>query len=419
MANAIVTPTMITTEALRVIHNESAIVKRMSRTYEGMFAKKGMKAGATINIRKPPQFTIRSGPVANIQDVTETTIPMTIQPEFGIDFAFSDYDLTLSIDDFSKRYIRPAAKRLATELDRRAVTAMTAATYNAVGTPGTPPASQQATQLLFLQAGQRLTDNGAPMQDRMMALTTSGMTNSVSYLNAGFNSQRKIGDQYETGLLASNTLGFDFYQSPNLQVQATGPLGGTPLVNGANQGLVNAGSTDNPSSNTTSLVTDGWTAAAAARVVAGDVFTIANMFSVNPETKQSTGILQQLVVQANASSDGAGNATITVAPAIIAGGAFQTVTARPADNAALTFLGAANAANPVSLAFVEDAFAIATVDMDLPKGMDMAEQINVDGINLRFVRGFDITNNRRISRFDIMAGYAAVRPEWATRVYAG
>ncbi len=419
MANALITSTMITTEALRVIHNESAIVKKMSRQYEGMFAKRGMKAGQTIYVRRPPQFTVRSGPVANIQDVTESSVPLTIQPEFGIDFAFSDFDLQLSIDDFSKRYIQPAAKRLATELDRRAVIAMTAATYNSVGTPGTPPASQQAVQQVILQAGQRLTDNGAPLQDRNFVLTTSGMVNAVSYLNAGFNSQRKIGDQYETGLLATNTLGFDFYQSPNLQVQTVGPLGGTPLVNGANQGITNSGATDNPYGSTTSLVTDGWTAAAAARVVAGDVLTINGVFAVNPETKQSTGQLQQFVVTANASSDGAGNATITISPAIIAGGAFQNVTARPADNAPINMLGTANTGYPTSLAFVEDAFALATVEMDLPGGMDMAEQTEADGINIRFVRGFDITNNRRISRFDIMAGYAAVRPEWAVRAYMG
>jgi hypothetical protein len=419
VANALITSSVITQETLRVIHNELAIVKRMNRVFEPEFGRKGEKAGATINIRKPVQFTVRSGPVASIQDVNETTVPLTIQPEFGIDFAFSDFDLALSIDEFSKRYITPAAKRLATELDRRAVAAMTQATFNSVGTPGTPPASQQATQLLFLQAGQKLTDMGAAMQDRVLAMSTSGMTNAVSYLNAGFNDQAKIGSQYRRGLLGTDTLGFDIYQSPNVQVQTVGPLGGTPLTNGATQGLVNSGATDNPSASTTSLITDGWTAAAAARVVAGDVFTIANVFAVNPETKQSTGVLQQFVVTANVSSDGSGNATLVISPAIIAGGAYQNVTQRAPDNSALTFLGTASTAYPVSLAFVEDAFSLVTVPMDLPKGMDMADQAEADGINLRFVRGFDITNNRRISRFDIMAGYAATRPEWATRVYAG
>ena len=395
------------------------MVSKVSTKYDDMFGKTGGKVGSTINVRKPPQFTVRSGPVANIQDVTETSVPVTIQPEFGIDFAFSDYDLALSIDQFSQRYIMPAAKRLATELDMRITQAMIAATGNSVGTPGTPPASQQAAQKLFLDAGVVLTNNAADMNDRMMVLTPTAMSNSVSYLNAGFNDQTKIGNQYKTGLLASNTLGWDFYQSQNMPVRTTGVLGGTPVTNGANQGLTNAGATDNPSAQTTSLVTNGWTAAALQRVNAGDVFTIAGVFSVNPETKQTTGTLQQFTATVAGSSDGAGNMTLTIAPAIIAGGAFQNVTTRPATSAALTFLGTASTAYPVSVGFVQDAFTLVTVDMEVPKGMDMADQAEADGISIRFVRGFDITNNRRICRFDILAGYAAVRPEWAVRVYAG
>lgn len=419
MANALITPSMITQEMLRVLHNKSALLGRVNKDYQDMFARNGGKVGTTINIRKPPMFTVRSGPVANIQDVTETSIPLTIQPEFGIDFAFSDFDLALSIDRFSERYIQPAAKRLATELDYRIVQAMYKATGNSVGTPGTVPATQQAAQALFLNAGKVLTDNAADYNDRMMVLSTSAMVNTVSQLNSQFNSQEKIGEQYKSGQMGSNTLGWDFYQSQNMPVQTVGPLGGTPAVNGANQGLINSGSTDNPAGTTTSLVTNGWTAAAAARVAAGDVFTIANVFAVNPETKQSTGSLQQFVATQAASSDGSGNATLVISPAIVAGGAFQNVTARPANGALLTFLGSAGTQYPVSLGFVKDAFTLVTVDMDLPKGMDMANQAEADGVSIRFVRGFDITNNRRISRFDIMAGFAAVRPEWAVRVYAG
>ncbi len=410
---------MITQEMIRILHNKSALIKHVNTDYQSMFAKNGGKVGQTINIRKPPMFTVRSGPVANIQDVTESSIPLTIQPEFGIDFQFSDYDLALSIDQFSKRYIAPAAARLATELDYRIVQAMYKTAGNSVGTPGTVPATQQAAQKLFLDAGVLLTNNAADMNDRMMVMSPSGMSNTVSQLNSGFNSQRKIGDQYESGQMGTNSLGWDFYQSQNMPVATVGPLGGTPVVNGANQGTINAGSTDNPFSSTTSLITNGWTAAAALRLNAGDVFTIAGVFAVNPETKQTTGLLQQFVATTAVSSDAGGNATIPISPAIIAGGAFQNVTVRPAAGAAIVVLGTAGTAYPVSLGFVKDAFTLATVDMELPKGMDMADQAEADGVSIRFVRGFDILNNRRISRFDIMAGFAAVRPEWAVRVYAG
>lgn len=417
MANALLTSSIITQEMVRILHNKSALLKLVNTDYKPMFGKDGEKAGSTVNIRKPPMFTVRSGPVANIQDVTETTVPLTIQPEFGIDFAFSDFDLVLSLDEFSKRYIAPAAKRLATELDRRIVAAMTAATYNAVGTPGSPPASTQAAQALALNAGVILTNNGGDLIDRNMVVSPAAEVNFLQYLNLGFNNQRLIGDQYADGHM-TRALGFNWGFSPNIQSQTVGPLGGTPLVNGANQGIINSGSTDNPTANTTSLVTNGWTAAAAQRLAAGDVFTIAGVFMVNPETKQTTGTLQQFVVTANASSDAGGNLTAIITPAIVAGGAFQNVTIRPASGAAITVLGTANTAYPVSLAFLKDAFTLVTVPMELPKGMDMADRAEADGVSIRFVRGFDITNNRRISRFDIMAGYAAPRPEWAVRVYA-
>jgi hypothetical protein len=120
---------------------------------------------------------------------------------------------------------------------------------------------------------------------------------------------------------------------------------------------------------------------------------------------------------ADVSSDASGNLTAVISPAIIAGGAYQNVTARPASGAAITVLtGAANTLNGQNVLFHKDAFTLVTVDMDLPRGMDMSERMVSDGVSLRFVRGFDITNNKRLCRFDILAGYAALRPEWACRL---
>jgi hypothetical protein len=198
-----------------------------------------------------------------------------------------------------------------------------------------------------------------------------------------------------------------------------GPLGDTPLVNGANQGTINTGSTDNPYAATTSLVTDGWTAAAAQRLAKGDVITIAGVYSVNPETKQSTGVLQNFLVTADTSSDAGGNATIVISPAIIAGGAYQNVTARPADNAAITVVtGTAGSTYSQNLIWHKDAITFVSPKQELPGGMDMAYQASLaddGGVTLRFVRGYDITNNRFISRFDILWGAAVTLPNFIVR----
>ena len=413
MANNVITSSIITNETLRILHNNSAFLGNINTEFEDQFAKKGLKAGSVINVRRPVQLTVRDGAVASIQDVNETTVPITMEQEFGIDWAFSDYDLTLSIDEFTKRYLEPAGKRLAAELDARIATRFYRGVANFSGTAGTTPSTAQSV----LDAAVLLDNNACPRDDnRMLALTPLANAKLVGGMSGLFNDQATQGRQLKTGMMATN-LGLDFIMSQNLPTHTVGGLGGTPLVNGANQGLINSGATDNPYASSTSLVTDGWTAAAANRLKRGDVFTIAGVFSVNPETKQSTGLLQQFVVTADAASDGSGNLTATIYPAIIAGGAYQNVTARPADNAAITVLtGSANTSYGQNILFHRDAFTLVTADMEVPNGMDMAEKAMHEGVALRFVRGFDITNNRRICRFDMLAGYGLLRPEWAVRL---
>lgn len=419
MANSLITSSFITNETLRVIHNNSMFLPHINKQYEEKWAKDGAKAGSTISVRRPVQATVRSGATASFQDVNETSVGLTVQPEFGIDWAFQDFDLTLSVDKFSERYLQPFGKRLATELDSRIAQAMYKKVANFVGTPGTSP----ATQLVALQ-GQAKLDDGACLRDdeRYFALNPLANASMVDGLKATFQSASAIDKQYKSGLMG-DALGLHMYMSQNVPTHTVGPLGGTPVVAGANQGTINSGATDNPYASTTSLATSGWTAAAAARLKAGDIITIAGVNAVNPETKADLGYLRQFVVTADVSSDGAGLATVIISPAIIAAtvsgstSAYQNVTARPANLAAITVVtGAANAVHAQNLIWHKDAFTLATVDMDIPGGMDMADRATYDGVSLRFVRGYDITNNKRLCRFDILAAYDVLRPEFACRV---
>lgn len=421
MPNALQTSTLITNEVLAIAHNNSAFLGRMNTDYDGAWDGK-YAPGATLKARRPVQFTVRSGATANIQDVTESTVDVTVQPELGIDFAVSNYELSTAVRNdgnvdsaFRERYLKPAGLRIAAELDYRIAAAVKNSVYNFVGTPGTGPST-----LADIMAMHTPLDNQACPRDgmRYAGLTPLAHNTVVGGLSGIFNDQKTVGEQYKTGSIKT-ALGFDFVMSQNMPTHTVGPLGGTPLVNGANQGLINSGATDNPYAATTSLVTDGWTAAAAARLNAGDVFTIAGVFSVNPETKQSTGVLQQFVVTANVSSDAGGNATVVIAPAIIAGGAFQNVTARPADNAAITVqTGSASTGYAQNLIWHKNAVTFVSPKQELPGGMDMAYTASMadeGGISLRFVRGFDLVNNRFISRFDILWGVAATKPEWLVR----
>jgi len=347
---------------------------------------------------------------------------VTLQPLLGLDFAVGSTELTTSVGSngsvdkaFKERYLKPAGLKLAALLDYRIGTLMKNSFHQMVGTPGTPP----ATFADLLNAGVPLDRMSVPRDGMRMAAIEPGANASiVAGLSGLFNNKEVLGEQYKTGIIKTGA-GLDLAMSQNVPSHTVGPLGGTPLVNGANQGLINSGATDNPYAATTSLVTDGWTAAAALRLNQGDTFTIAGVFSVNPETKASTGVLQSFLVTANTSSDGSGNATIVISPAIIAGGAYQNVTARPADNAAITVTsGAANTTYTNNLIWHRDAFTFVSPKQELPGGMDMAYQASLadeGGVSLRFVRGFDITSNKFVSRFDILWGGAVTLPNFGVR----
>lgn len=421
MANAFQTAQLITNEVLRIAHNQSAFLGNMNTDYESSWTGK-YAPGSTVYARRPVQFTIRNGAVANLQDITESTVPIVVQPELGIDFQVTDFDLTTavradgSIDKaFRERFLKPAGLRISAEVDFQVATLVKNAVANFVGTPGTGPASYQD----IADAQIPMDDEACPRDGmRYCALSPTANAKVIGGLSGLFNAGPAISANYKTGVL-TDALGLGFTMSQNTPSHTVGPLGGTPLVNGANQGLINVGATDNPYAATTSLITDGWTAAAAARLKKGDVFTLAGVNAVNPETKADTGSLRNFVVTADVSSDGAGNLTAVISPAIIAGGAYQNVTARPADNAALTIkTGTASTTYRQNILWHKDAITFVSPDMELPGGMDMAAKSSLaddGGISLRFVRGFDITNNKRISRFDVLWGGAVTKPEWCVR----
>jgi len=391
---------MITNEALRVLVNNLAFTNRVNRQYSNKFAIEGAKIGTVVNARKPPRYIGRTGTAIGIEDATETQVPVTLTTQFGVDISFSSADLTLSISDFSDRFIKPAIATIANKIDFDGLQ-LYKTVPNSVGTPGTVPNAL----LTYLLAGVKLDDNATPMDgERSVIINPLMQATIVDALKGLFQSSTEIKAQYEKGKMGT-AAGFDWYMDQNVGVATIGPLGGTPLVNGAAQ-------------TGTNLVTDGWTAAAASRLVQGDVFTIAGVFGVNPQNRQSTGALQQFVVTAAVSSDGAGNATIPIFPALTLTGAFQTVTALPADNAAITVVGAASTSSPQGLAFHKDAFTFVSADLQLPRGVDMAARVSdpETGLSIRMVRQYVIATDQFPCRLDILYGWKELRPETACRI---
>lgn len=386
----------ITREALRIFKNDNSIIGAVNRQYDDRFATTGSKNGGTLQIRLPNRYTVGTGRTITPQDTTEQTTALVVATQYHVPMQFYSDELTLSLDDFSTRIIKPATSVLASKVASDVAIACQSAFTNYVGTPGTTPSSF----LTYAQAGERLDWQTAPRDgNRTVVISPTAMSATVDAQKGLFHSGSSIASQYESGVTEAMT-GFNFRMDQSIQTLTAGARNtayvtgaGTPLVSGTNQLLVATG---------------------ANAMVAGDQFTIAGIFEVNPDTKQSTGIPKVFTVAA-AYAGGAG--TITLSQVIWTSGAYQNVSAAITNGLAMTFIGTASTGYPRNLAFHRDSTVLASADLVMPKNMDMAFQARMDGISMRFVRGFDVTNDNFISRLDVLIGIKVVRPEWGVVVY--
>jgi hypothetical protein len=388
MANSLLTPTAVTRKALAILHQKLNFVGSINRQYDDSFAKSGAKIGDSLKIRLPNQYTVRSGATLSAQDTTETSTTLQVATQKGVDLNFTSVDLTLSLDDFAARILEPAMAVLAANVESDAMS-MYKDVYNSIWNGGSA-----ATYNKYLDSRVLLQRGLAPTGDRTANLDPLAMADVVKDTKTLFNDQAQLSKQYKEGYMG-RAAGFDWVENTMWAAHTRGNSNTAYLVNGADQ----AGAT----------LTVDTGANAPAR---GDVFTIAGVFSVHPETKVSTGVLQQFVVGASATTT-----SFPISPAIVATGATQNVSGVPADNAAITFLGTANTAVNTSLVYQKDAFTFATADLVMPQGVDFSAREVYDGISLRIVRQYDIANDKFPCRLDILYGYKPLRPQWAARVH--
>jgi hypothetical protein len=218
-----------------------------------------------------------------------------------------------------------------------------------------------------------------------------------------FNPTDTISKQFKNGMMGTGVLGFEeVNMSQSIKQFTTGSrTNGTTAAAVTTEGATSISLTGLGSTNT---------------VLAGDVFTVAGCFAVNPQTRESTGSLFQFVALANVTASG-GAATVTVAPMYSATQALATVSSLPANSQTVTFIGAASTQYPQNLVYHKDAITFATADLLLPQGVDMASRANHNGISLRVVRQYDINNDRMPCRIDVLYGYGVIRPQMACRLW--
>ena len=398
MSNSILTIDMITRKALEILENNLVITRNVNRQYDDSFASEGAKIGSTLRIRLPDRALVTDGAALQVQDDNEQYTTLTVSSQKHIGVNFTTAELTMQMDDFAERVLKPRISQLASSID-----ADVANSYkyigNSVGTPGTAP----ATSLVLLQAQQKLNEAAASMAPRYATVNPAANAGLVEGMKGFFNPTDTISKQFKNGMMGTGVLGYDeVNMSQSIKQFTTGTRAATGNTTGA--AVTVEGST--------SLTL---TVGSGELLAVGDVFTIADCFAVNPQTRESTGSLFQFVVLA--SSTVTTTATVTVAPIYSATNALATVLTLPATSKAVVFVGAASTSYPQNLIYHKDAITFATADLLLPQGVDMASRQVHNGISLRVIRQYDINNDRMPCRIDVLYGYSVIRPQMAVRMF--
>jgi hypothetical protein len=396
VSNTILTPTAVTREILRILHQKASFLGTINKQYDDSFANSGAKIGDSLKIRLPNKYTVRSGAVMDVQDTSETSVTLQVATQKGVDVNFSSAELTMSLDDFSKRILDPAISTLVSAVEYDVISNVYKNVYNIADNNGSA-----ASYAKLMEAEAWLAKELVPQSDRSAMMHIQAHADMRADWKTLFHDGPEIAKQFRTGMIG-HANGFDFYRSTHMPMHTTGTEDGaseTLTVNGANQ------------TGATVTVTNG----SSKTLKAGDVISFVGCNRVHPETKADTGELQRFVVTSDVGSSGT---SIPIYPSIITSGATQTVSASPTNSQAIVkYLGGASSVVDTSLLYHKDAFTFATADLVMPKGVDFAAREVLDGISVRIVRQYDINNDRFPCRIDIYYGYKTVRPEFAVRMH--
>jgi hypothetical protein len=399
MANSILTIDMITRKALEILENNLVISRNVNRQYDDSFAVEGAKIGSTLRIRLPDRALVTDGAALQTQDDNEQNTTLTVANQKHIGVNFTSAELTMQLDDFAERVLKPRISQLASSIDADVANAYKNI-YASVGTPGTVP----STSLVLLQAQQKLNEAAAVMSPRYATVNPAANAGLVEGMKGLFNPTNTISSQFKNGMMGTGVLGFEeVNMSQSIKQHLTGTWGTAITVTST---VTTQGQSTLPISFTGSSRT--WNV--------GDVFTIAAVNAVNPQTRESTGSLQQFVVTAVGA--GSSTATLSISPALYtADQALATIDVMPQASAVVTMLGSSGTQYAQNLVYHKDAITLATADLLMPQGVDMASRQVHNGISMRIVRQYDINNDRLPCRIDVLYGYSTIRPQMACRIW--
>lgn len=414
--NTLLTPSLITKEALVILENNLVVAKKVRRDFDKYFGKSLPtvgKIGDTLTIRKPNRFTVRTASMdLDAQNIVEKSTSIVVDQIAGVDFSFTTKELTLNIEEFSDRYLKPAMATIANQIDYTLL-GLYKDVYNQVGTPRTTPATFAA----LAGCTRRLNEEAAPLDsDRTGIVDPAAEVALADAFKLFYHPNSAIGKQYEDAEIG-RVAGISWNMDQNIRLHTSGSVSNTtPLANLASSTGFRAFVEGD------ALISIDGLNGATVTAKKGDTFTIAAVNAVNPQNRQSTGVLKQFVVLADTTAassrfdTGSTPSYLTFAPAIYTTGALQNVDAAPADNAAIVFFDPSTAISTQNLAFHKDAFALVTVPLELPEGVHFAARESHKGINMRIVRQYTIADDSIPTRIDVIYGVKTVYPELAVRL---
>jgi len=404
MGNTLLTIEMITRKSLLILENNSVLSRFVNRQYDSSYAIEGAKIGTALRIRLPDRCLVTDGAALQAQDDNEQYTTLTVSSQKHVGLNFTSAELTMQLDDFAERVLKPRISQLASTIDAD-LASVYKSFYNSVGTPGTTP----ATSLVLLQGMAKLDNTAAPMSNRYCTVNPDANVGLVEGMKGFFNPQDTISKQFHSGRMGTGVLGYDeIAMSQSIQMHTTGTRTATPST------LTIAATVSSQGQSTLSITGDS----GAATFNQGDVFTVAGVYAVNPQTRQSTGSLQQFTVLNTATASSGTWSSINVSPAMYtADNALATINAFPQSGAGVTVVGAANTSYPQNLIYHKDAISLATADLVMPTNVDMSARQIHNGISMRIIRQYDINNDRLPTRVDVLYGFNAIRPELGVRMW--
>ena len=408
MANNVKVLDVISKEILRYFMVDSVVANTFCRQYDDTYRMSGANSGSTIRIKQPQRVTVSTGATIDIQDLVEREVSLARTTQKHVALNFTSAELTQDLAEnadklalFSNEYLKAAMDSICSVVDSAGLEFAGDATYNSVGTPGTDPSGYSDVTSAKALLGKYNT----PRIDRHFVLTTDSMGSMNAGMSGLFNPTQAKSADYKSGLLADSN-GFKFWETDFLPRHLNGDADdSTALVNGST------------SEAAATIVTDGW--GATETITKGTHITLAGVYRANLVSKESKSDLQQFIVTADTTAV-AGAMTIPIAPAIEAAGAYQNVSALPADNAAITIVsGTLSTAYDMNLFYHKDAFVFATQDL---KNIGTPNEFFVRdedlGVSMKVTMDGNISTMQAISRLDILYGFAAIAPWWSGKLWA-